>query len=179
MSSITSAAITTDIALQNLHQANTAPAPQVRRSARGLAALLLSAAVAGLVLVADRLISIWGDQHLFLAWVLLWALVFSVLALLADTARHLAQRSLRALDEWSRLLAQARAEARLWDLARSDPRLMDELRQAQQRDTTDFDEALAPLGMEPGTTATPRSAWGRFPERLAESRARNIHLYYI
>ena len=33
-----------------------------------------------------------------------------------------AQVTLRSLDSWSRSLAEARAEARLWDLARTDPR---------------------------------------------------------
>ncbi len=179
MSTITSAALSNDIALRAMQPAGETTAPRARRSARGLAAMLLSAAVAGTVLVADRVIQTWGDQHVFVAWVLLWVVVFAASALFAGTARQLAQRSLHTLDEWSRLLAQARAEARLWDLARSDPRLMDELRQAQQRDTTDFDEALAPLGMETGSAPVARSGWGRFPERLAESRARNIHLYYI
>jgi len=35
------------------------------------------------------------------------------------------------------------------------------------------------MGLEPGVVQKPVSGWGRFPERLAESRARNIHLYYI
>ena len=179
MSSITTAAISTDIALQRLQAPDTQPTPRVGRSARSLAALLLSAAVAGTVVIADRVIQTWADQHLFVAWVMIWAVVFAGLALFAGTARQLAQRTLRALDAWSRLLAESRAQARLWDMAQSDPRLKHELQQAFQRDTADFDDALAPLGMEPGTTPVARGGWGRFPERLAESRARNIHLYYI
>ena len=70
---------------------------------------------------------------------------------------------------------------RLWEQARRDPRLMSELMQARMRDTDDgdFETALAPMGLEPGVVQKPVSGWGRFPERLAESRARNIHLYYI
>lgn len=167
----------------------TAPAPDTagtyklpsRDSARGLAALLLAAAVSALVVVADRLISTWADGHLFLAWVALWLVVFAGLALFGATARSLARRTLRALDSWSASLAEARAEMRLWEQARRDPRLMGELMQARMRDTddSDFETALAPLGLEPGVVEKPVSGWGRFPERLAESRARNIHLYYI
>jgi hypothetical protein len=148
---------------------------------RGLAALLLAAAVAALVVLADRLISTWADGHLFLAWVALWVVIFAGSALFAGTARTLAQRTLRSLDNWSATLAEARAEMRLWELARRDPRLMNELMQARMRDTDDgdFETALAPMGMEPGVVQKPVSGWGRFPERLAESRARNIHLYYI
>jgi hypothetical protein len=143
--------------------------------------LLLAAAVAALVVLADRLISTWADGHLFLAWVALWVVIFAGLALFAGTARNLARRTLLWLDGWSRALAEARAEARMWDLARSDPRLMDELMQARMRDTDDsgYETALAPMGLEPGAVQKPVSGWGRFPERLAESRARNIHLYYI
>jgi hypothetical protein len=143
--------------------------------------LLLAAAVAALVVLADRLISTWADGHLFLAWVALWVVIFAGSALFAGTARTLAQRTLRSLDNWSATLAEARAEMRLWELARRDPRLMNELMQARMRDTDDgdFETALAPMGMEPGVVQKPVSGWGRFPERLAESRARNIHLYYI
>ncbi|HAX19085.1 MAG TPA: hypothetical protein DCY64_02235 [Hydrogenophaga sp.] len=152
-----------------------------RDGARGLAALLLAAAVAALVVLADRLISTWADGHLFLAWVALWVVIFAGLALFAGTARNLAQRTLRSLDSWSATLAEARADMRLWEQARRDPRLMNELMQARMRDTDDgdFETALAPMGLEPGVVQKPVSGWGRFPERLAESRARNIHLYYI
>ena len=118
--------------------------------ARGLAAMLLAAAVAALVVFADRLISTWADGHLFLAWVFLWVVIFAGSALFAGTARRLAQRTMRSLDGWSQTLAQARAEARLWDLAQSDPRLMADLTQARLRaleDHNDFSDALAPMGL--------------------------------
>lgn len=152
-----------------------------RMGVRGLAILLLAAAVATLVVMADRLITTWVDGDLFLAWVLMWVVVFAGLALFASSARNLAQGVMRSLDSWSRSLAESRAEARLWDIARSDPRVMNELMLARMRDTDDgdFESALAPMGMEPGVVEKPTSGWGRFPERLAASRARNIHLYYI
>lgn len=126
--------------------------------ARGLAAMLLAAAVAALVVLADQLIDTWADGHLFLGWVALWVVIFAGSALLAGTARRVAGSTLRALDSWSRSLAEARAEARLWELAKLDPRLKAELIQARARDAAaaetapvevanDYTQALAPLGL--------------------------------
>lgn len=121
---------------------------------RGLAAMLLAAAVAALVVVADQLIDTWADGHLFLGWVALWVVIFAGSALLAGTARRMARNTLDMLDSWSRSMA----EARLWELAKHDPRLKAELIQARARETEapvpveppahDFSQALAPLGME-------------------------------
>lgn len=127
--------------------------------ARGLAALLLAAAVAALVVLADQLIDTWADGHLFLGWVALWVVIFAGSVLFAGTARRMARSTLVALDSWSHSLAEARAEARLWELAKTDPRLKAELIQARAREqsaeeatpveaASDFSRALAPLGMD-------------------------------
>lgn len=102
-------------------------------SARGLSVMLLAAVVAAMVVVADRLISTWADGQLFLAWVFLWVVVFAGMALFADTARSLARRAVVSLDGWSQALAEARAETRLWEMARMDHRLMNELVAARAR----------------------------------------------
>ena len=157
----------------------TAPAPATPEGARRLSALLLAAAVATLVVIADQVIDTWADGHLMLAWVLLWALVFAGIALFADSARTLARRTVAGLDSWSRSLAEARAEMRLWELAKQDPRLMSELVAARSRDEAtqgaDYSDALAPLGLPEATSVRAASYW----ERLAETRSRNAHLYYI
>lgn len=165
-----------------------APAARPAESARGLSILLLAAMVAALVVLADRLISTWADGHLLLAWVFLWVVVFVGMALLADTARNLAARTLRSLDGWSEALAQARADARLWSIAQNDPRLMQELQMAVTRGRAeveaseqDYTAALAPLGMTPDVV-TPKASsngWATYIDRLAEQRSRNVHLYYI
>jgi hypothetical protein len=142
---------------------------------RGLASLLLAAVVAGMVVLADQLISTWADEHLFLAWVLLWVVVFAGLALFAGTARSMARRGAVYLDSWSQSMAEARAEMRMWEMARQDPRLMSELMLARSHDDveeeaivatgqTDFSEALAPLGMEVRANAETNegSAWDRW-----------------
>lgn len=159
--------------------ARTTAAPE---GARRLSALLLAAVLATLVVIADQVIDTWADGHLMLAWVILWALVFAGLALFADGARRLARRSVAALDDWSRSLAEARAEMRLWEMARQDPRLMSELVAARSRaeveseaGATDFSDALAPIGLPEVAKVDTRSYW----ERLAESRMRQAHLHYV
>lgn len=124
-------------------------APQRRGSARGLAALLLAAVVSSLVVVADQLISTWADGHLFLAWVILWAVVFAGMALFADAARRAAGSLMSQLDQWAKAQADKRADARLWAMAKQDPRLMSDLVVARQRAEADsFEAALAPLGID-------------------------------
>lgn len=158
-------------------------------SARGLSVMLLAAVVAAMVVVADRLISTWADGQLFLAWVFLWVVVFAGMALFADTARSLARRAVVSLDGWSQALAEARAETRLWEMARMDHRLMSELMAARARavdesevetpvvHATSFTEALAPLGLPEATKAVePQMGYW---ERLGTARARNRLMYYI
>lgn len=153
--------------------------------ARRLSALLLAAVLATLVVIADQVIDTWADGHLMLAWVSLWALVFAGLALFADTARRGARRAVAALDDWSRSLAEARAEMRLWEMARQDPRLMTELVAARNRaeveletqaaPAQDFSDALAPIGLPQAAAVDTRSYW----ERLAASRARYAKMHFI
>ncbi len=155
-------------------------------SARGLSVMLLAAVVAAMVVVADRLISTWADGQLFLAWVFLWVVVFAGMALFADTARSLARRAVVSLDGWSQALAEARAETRLWEMARMDHRLMNELMAARTHaeaepeapvQSQSFAEALAPLGMpEAPKAAEPQMGYW---ERLGTARARNRLMYYI
>ncbi|MEZ5645371.1 MAG: hypothetical protein R3E99_09495 [Burkholderiaceae bacterium] len=153
--------------------------PRRQKGVRGLAAVLMAAMVAGMVVLADRLIDTWADEHLFLGWVALWAVIFAAMALFADAARGVARRVVRGLDGWSRTLAEARADARLWDMAQNDPRLMNELVAARQRERGDFDVALAPLGIEPVAAKPVTSGWAGYIERLAEARAQQFSLYYI
>lgn len=158
------------------------PSAAAAESAPRLSALLLAAVLATVLVIADQVIDTWANGHLMLAWVMLWALVFAGLALFADAARRLARRAVLALDDWSRSLAEARAEMRLWEMARQDPRLMGELVAARNRaeaeaETTDrsFDQALAPLGLPETAQPDTRS----YLERLAESRMRQARLHYV
>lgn len=100
---------------------------------RGLAGVLLAAMVATLVVVADQLMDTWVDGHLMAAWVLMWVIGFSAIALLAPTARSLAARVVGGLDSWSQNVARQRADDRLWDLARKDTRVMADIQAAATR----------------------------------------------
>ncbi|MDI1236841.1 MAG: hypothetical protein PSV26_05075 [Polaromonas sp.] len=111
-------------------------------STRGLAGLLLAAIVAAMVVVADQLVENWAEGHLLVVWVAMWAVAFSVMALFAGTARQLAARVLTALDAWSSAIAQARADVRLWEAAKADPRVMADLQGAMARQEN-MDEAAS------------------------------------
>lgn len=155
-----------------------------RVGVRSLSVMLLAAAVSALAVVADRYVSVWTDGDLFFGWVILWAVVFAGMALFADTARKLAARTMGLLDSWSQSTAHARAEARMWDIAKSDPRVMSELMIARTREmdaqqASDFESALEPLGFATPAAIETTTGWGRFPERLAAARAHRMHLYYI
>lgn len=120
---------------------------------RSLAALLLAAMVATLVVVADQLMDTWADGHLLAAWVLMWVIGFSALALLAPTARSVAGRVMDGLDGWSQGLARRRADERLLDLARKDSRVMADIQAAASRAESDAIEvADAVVGTTAATT---------------------------
>lgn len=160
--------------------AHSRPARQTTEGARGLAALLLAAVVAAMVVVADQVIDSWADGHVFLAWVLLWAVVFAATMVFAGTARRMGCRVMAVLNRWSSAAAQRRAEARMWEIAKTDPRVMSELVAAQQRndvaETTTTTVVAAPaiapeVQIPDGLTAL----------RLARAQmaARGRHMYYI
>lgn len=96
-------------------------------STRGLSLMLLAAMVSALVVVADQLVETWADGHLFAAWVAMWLLGFVALAVFTAPARKLANVVMAALDGWSERLARSRSDARLWALAKADPRIMTDL----------------------------------------------------
>ena len=149
--------------------------------AGSLSVLLLAGLVAALVLLADRFVRTWADEHLFLGWVLLWAVIFVGLALFAGAARALAARAIRALDGWSQARAQSRAETRLWVIARSDPRVMADLIaiRAHAFSESDFSMALAPMGIEPLAQEPEPRGGADCIERVDQGRTRNMHLDYI
>lgn len=96
----------------------------------GLTFLLLAGVVATLVLVADRLVDTWADDHLFAAWVALWTLIFATLAVFAPLAKGMVKSALEQLATWRERAAEARAEAAFLETAQRDPRVLAELRAA-------------------------------------------------
>ena len=102
-------------------------------NARPLAGMLLAAVMAALLVAADQVIDSWVDGHLLAAWVALWTVTFAALALLATPLRQVANTGARWLTGWNKARAERRAEEKMWELARHDPRVMMEIRLASLR----------------------------------------------
>lgn len=112
-------------------------AQQVRHSfsgTRGLATLLLSAMAAAVMVAAYEVMDSVAEGHLLVMWMALWAVAFVALALFAGAARKAAVRLKTSLDAWSSSLAEARADQRLWAMAKQDDRLMADLQGAMLRE---------------------------------------------
>ena len=82
----------------------------------------------------------------------------------------------QAFDRWTASNAQARADARLWDIACSDPRIMDELMQAQLRDDSEtlgapvtLEVVAEPAACQPRQRAAGLN-WGRIMEDAYQHR---------
>ena len=100
---------------------------------RGLAKLLLSAIAAAVMVVAYQVMDTMAEGHLLVLWIGLWAVAFVTLAIFANTTRELAIRMKAGLDGWSRSVAAARADERLWAMAKVDSRVMADLQLAISR----------------------------------------------
>jgi hypothetical protein len=97
---------------------------------RGLASVLLSAMAAAVLVAAYQ---VMDTVQLLVIWTGAWLAAFAALALLAGASRSLAAALKGRLDAWSARVARARADERLWAIARSDARVMADLQAAMQR----------------------------------------------
>lgn len=143
---------------------------------RGLAALLLSAIVASIMVVAYQVTDSVAEGHLLVIWIALWAVAFAGLAMFAGTARSLAARMVAALDAWSQTVAQARADTRMWEAAKTDPRVMADLHVAMARQEAAAEEvsaASAAVESSPAAGLTQRAV------RLGGPELRAYHRYYL
>jgi hypothetical protein len=125
-------------------------AQHVRRGfsgSRGLSTLLLSAIAAAVMVVAYQVMDTVAEGHMLVVWMALWATAFVVLAVFASSVRTLSCSILRGLDNWSAASAQAKADQRLWAMARADSRVMNDLQSAMTRSDNDFDDAAASAAM--------------------------------
>ena len=100
---------------------------------RTLAGMLLAAAMAALLVVADQVIDTWSDGHLLAGWVALWTVAFAALAVLAPPLRQMAAYLAGGFFRNIAAMRAAQAEARMWEMASHDPRVMDEIRAAMAR----------------------------------------------
>jgi len=128
---------------------------------RGLTTLLLSAMAAAVMVVAYEVMDTVAEGHLLVMWIALWAAAFVSLAMFAAPARNLATQLKAGLDDWSRALAEARADQRLWTAAQTDTRVMADLQAAISRQQIDI--AVA----SPSPVATNSVAAAARAKRLA------------
>ncbi len=127
---------------------------------RGLATLLLSAMVAAATVVAYQVMDSVAEGHLLVVWIALWAVAFAALALFAGAARRLATRTLSGLNDWSQAIAQARADVRLWEAAKADPRVMADLQVAMARQESSTEAADGAAARPEGAARPePRGPW--------------------
>lgn len=155
-------------------------ARQIRRGfdgSKGLAAMLLAALVAAMMVVADQVVENWADGHLLVVWVALWAVAFAALALFAGTARQLAARMVAALDDWSSSVARHRADMRMWEAAKTDPRVMSDLRVAMSRAESGAEALAQPLAADVAAAAP--AGLSRRALRLGGSELRAYQRNYI
>jgi hypothetical protein len=114
---------------------------------KGLATALMGALVATLVVFADRMIDAWADEHLFAAWVLMWALVFGALGMFSGVMRRAARALQSGYKAWQVRRTEEAADERMWQIAQNDPRIMAELRLAQLRARPEADAAYVAQAM--------------------------------
>ncbi|TAG26138.1 MAG: hypothetical protein EAZ37_10260 [Burkholderiales bacterium] len=91
---------------------------------RALAAMLVTAVVAALLVVANQVIDTITDGHLFAAWIGLWAIGFAVMALLTQPAFAAARALGKVWSDWRAANRLAAQDEKMWDLAKHDPRVM-------------------------------------------------------
>lgn len=100
---------------------------------RTLAGMLLAAAMAALLVVADQVIDTWTDGHLLAGWVALWTVAFAALALLTSPLRKLAAYIAGSVVQYLADARRAHMETRMWELANKDARVMADIRAAMTR----------------------------------------------
>jgi len=83
----------------------------------GLVALLLTAVVAAVLVVAYQVMDSVVEGHLLVMWMALWAVAFAGMALYSGTVRSVVARGKSVLDSWAHGQAKARADERLWVIA--------------------------------------------------------------
>ena len=112
-----------------------AAAKKSEEKSRPLAGMLLAAGMAALLVTADQVINSWTDGHILAAWVALWTVTFSALAILATPLSKMSNASAAWLGAQLQARKARREEAEMWELANQDPRVMADIRMAWARQT--------------------------------------------
>ena len=121
---------------------------QSMATTRGMTTVLLATVVSALILLADQLVDTWADDHLFMAWVALWMLVFATLAVFAPVLKRQLDVVYAEWTSWRSQVAATRSEAAFLASAQNDPRVMEDLRAAILRHEAAHFETYG-VAMEP------------------------------
>jgi hypothetical protein len=109
---------------------------------RGLAAALLAGSVAAVLVVAVQVMDSLAEGHLLVIWMAVWLAGFAALALLTTPSRRLAAFLRQGVHRQLQRLARERADAQMWAVACSDPRVMSDLLVASQRELDPVSEKI-------------------------------------
>ena len=114
----------------------------------GMALLIASALAAAVMAVAYEVMDSNTESHLLMLWIVLWMALFAALTLSAGRLHSAGTHLKSSLDSWSRSLAEARADQRLWAIAKQDNRVMADLQAAMDRsdDSSDVFADMAGAG---------------------------------
>jgi hypothetical protein len=99
-------------------------------SARGVAIILLSAIVSTVLVIVNQVIDTYTDGHLMAAWMFMWLVAFSTIALLAAPIRRSVNGFKPAFRSWLTARRERANDERMWEVALQDPRVMAEIQRA-------------------------------------------------
>jgi len=99
-------------------------------SARNVAIVLLSAIVSTVLVIVNQMIDTYTDGHLMAAWMFLWVVAFSTMALLAAPIRKSVTGFKPALRSWIIARREKENDEKMWEVALQDPRVMAEIQRA-------------------------------------------------
>ena len=109
-------------------------------SGKGVGSSLVLAAIVAAVLVgANQLIgSVAGGSHWAAGWVMLWAVAFAAIALLAAPARNITGSLRSARAAWAEGQHRAMEDEKTWEVALRDSRVMADLNRAMSDAAVSF-----------------------------------------
>lgn len=117
-----------------------APASRRRSAlgiARGLSCALLASLLSALIGLADRMLDTWSNGSLLLALLVLWAVLFTGLALFGRATGLFAWGVVAGFHAWSERVAREDAREHAMGLPRSGERVMADVNAALMRDEQD------------------------------------------
>jgi hypothetical protein len=99
-------------------------------NAKTIAVVLLSAIVSTLLVVVNQVIETYEDGNLLAAWILLWLVAFTAIALLSTPIRQFASGLKPAYQAWMIARRERANDLKMWEVAIQDPRVMAEIQRA-------------------------------------------------